>query len=314
MKAKVYYLKSSQQDLCKELVKFLKKYIYTDITIDFIDIADQYNKNSPPEMHLKVQNYITHLKEFIPKTGDAYFYLEQEYGGYYMGTEHPHSQSSTNEVIILKHRFFSYLFPGIVIMDQLRMVPSNITEYLRRTNVRHLQILKHPHIGGPMLVDYNNPKQLSSGFEQLDTKIKGEIFHYMLDLSKRDEVTEPNFDIVSKNLDIDLSYFKKNEKEFIINKYNFSVNVSICEDLQINELTVIELNIESNFDCRNCSYAIKAPANTLKSNSNGVIDQRQRITIEVEPKTGPFIPLELSIYVPPGLYKPRNIFFLEVKP
>jgi hypothetical protein len=294
MHAKIFHLKSQKTSTGK-LERLLRRHVYEDITVEKLEISDDYSIHSDAKEHERCRDFLRLFKASMIRVDDFTIVVADGKGRwYYMGGTYQ------NEPYLLElfHSSMGSVFPSIAIMGHLMMMPLDVGDAFEKSRLFDW-FVKPRDLDGVLLTDFGHPDALEEGIRQAGDQLRTDIAKLCRRHMLARKIRTPDFEEFGRLLDVAPEYLEQHHDQIVAPSAKLSCSV-LSGPVKMGADSEVALEVSYNSEeplGRVCLY-VHAPFEVLESPiketlvfPGGTAEPRQ-IRFKVRSKTAPFCPLE----------------------
>jgi hypothetical protein len=295
MKAQIFHLKKSQDDLVSALKVLLAQHIYRGIDLEPLGIGADYNEHSDQIEHEYCNRFLSLFKASLIPADDLAILVEDGAGkSWYMGAYRP---SNDRHFLRLFNSGMHKVFPAIAIMGRMVMMPREVGDAFD-TSREFRWFVKPRDLEGVVLVDFQDPSSVEDGVRQVGEQI-------MLDIRKLcrrhmlfRNVKRPDFDELGTLLHVSRIYLEENRDRITAPGAEF-----VCEIVSgsakrgADSEVVLKVSYHGEKSLGYVGLSVNAPFEVIRDPVKQALEFRRgktetQVRFKVTPKTPPYCPLE----------------------
>jgi hypothetical protein len=315
MNAQVFHLDTNNQEqLSKSTTKLLETSL-PGIKVHSVVISKKYSKHSTDKEHEDAESYLRLLKASMITVADADFDVvvtgDSPISWCYMGRSHAQDKSGVVYALTVRHEDMARLFPAVAIMDRMVLVPKAMDSSDLHTDTSRFPWLFRPFdLRGVLLVDFEDNASLRPAIQEAVARVKAEIARFCCRQMLTREISQPDFNELSRLLSVSEEFLERHSSEFILPAAQLRpVIVSAPATAERPSRVTIEIQNGLDIGLQGVLVEIRAPSRALenavkRASANSIrwaLDLPAKggksIDFEIRPATCPCCPLEVSIYV-----------------
>jgi hypothetical protein len=294
MNAQIFCLES-QRPIAEEIKRLLERYVFDQISVDYLSISDDYSRSPSARDHENCRSFLRLFKASMISVDDFVIVVTDGKGRwYYMGGYY------RNEPYLLEllQDAMTSIFPAVAIMNRMVLLPYGVGDAFEKTRV-FPWFVKPRDLGGVVLADFRHSDSVADAIRQVGVQLKSDIAK----LCKRHmlfrKILTPDFHELQQLLGVNLRYLELNRADLAAPSANLrSRIVSGAVRIGRTSKVVLEVHYESGAPSGIVIVKVNAPSGTLKAPVAATLDLSsgngsRRIEFDVTPKTGPYCPLEV---------------------
>jgi hypothetical protein len=314
MKAKIFYIKddNAQKEIVEDLKEYLRDILYGNMDIETHAIPANYNYGSEESAHQAMDTYIRLLRASMLKLNDFHVKIENSSGNWcYLGGEHSEYSSLYTNNITLKENQVKAMFPALSLMNRMVLLPEGIDELFNDLHKDNFNFLFKPlDLEGISLIDFENRIRVSNMLTHLKNKLELEIAKYCNRYMELKNSPYPDYNVLSKLLNVKERYLtglekiilnQKSNSESLINYIKITPKV-LNDSVKYKETSTVrlEFNKETEIPIDEVYIEIRAPFQTIENN---IVKTSMKFSLETSetkiiefPLTAqakPFCPIEV---------------------
>ncbi len=315
MNAKIFFLKESQTKDCDFIATMIRKHVYWDIDIDRLDIGmDENSDFRRSEDYKRLKSYSYLLKrcivnsmamdkanEFMKQDFNIILKLDNTSLWYYIETS-GYSYVNDESWLEIYYRELNSIFPAVAIMDQMVILPYKIEDaFARHSDEGIFSWCTRPlDLGGVLLVDFEDRESIENAIQQVSLRIKSRIGKLSARHMMVRGIKEPDFEELSKLLNVDQQFLYLNKDEITCKKAKITVVVR-SKPVKVDKTSriTIEIGNESEIPLGHVRVKVKAPQGALSGLVAKTLDfsisepEPKSIDFDLHPAVVPYCPLSV---------------------
>lgn len=288
----------SQKELVEAIRSRLKQNIGHGLEVQRVEIDPKYSTSSTEEMHQRCRDFVEYMRVSLVTTDPFAVVIKNdlETQWCYMGRVNSvlHRGGYCFE---LKSIEMTSLFPALVLMNRVVMMPEEFDRKINRHPRAFLSLTRPLDLGGLELVDYHSDRELNLAIDRVSEQFRRELRSLIHRQKLVRRLFSPDYEELARLLREDVSILEPHESP--------SLDVDLVAQVQGRAIegtpsqVSIEISNRRSRELRNVRIRVRGPKGAFVSAVTGTADllppDVMRIDFELIAGTAPCCPLEVFI-------------------
>jgi len=294
VKGEIFCLES-QKSVAEELEVLLKRHVFQEISIDRLEVSDNYSRRPGSRDHEYFRSFLKLFKASMIRVDDFAIVVTDGKGSwYYMGGYY------SNEPYLLElfEDSIGAIFPAVAVMDRMVLMPYDVGDAFAKSRV-FPWFVKPRDLGGVVLADFRHADSVTEAIRQVAVQIKNDVAKLCKRHMHLRKLQAPDFIELADLLSVNRRYLELHRAEIVPPSARLSSQIiSGPVRMDVSSKVVLEVRYESKDPLPFVIVNVNAPTGTLSAPVAAALSfsgrrAAHRIEFDVVPKTRPFCPLEV---------------------
>lgn len=295
--ASIFYL-PEQFDLIESIRSLLRENVHPDLDVRPVEIDPKYGKDSDKDMHKRCREYVDFLRASLV-TSDPFAVViknDLETWWCYMGLINSVA-APTGYCFELKNSEMTALFPALVLMNRIVMLPEQFDGAVNKHPRTFLSLTRPLNFSGLELVDYSSKLETRLAIGRIADQFRGELRSIIHRQKFVRRLHSPDYDELSSIVKEKASILRLHDIPSSEIRIDARVEGRAVEGTP-SPISVLVTNLGVR-TLKNVRVRVRAPKNALTSSVSVMASLEPpdaiKVDFEIIAKVAPLCPLEIFV-------------------